>query len=48
MSQPDEWVVTKWDEFGEPLLRERVAPPVETPQQRYQRLVTAGCEEAPF
>ncbi len=48
MTQPDEWVVTKWDQFGEPLLRERVVPPPETPQQRYQRLIAEGAEEALF
>lgn len=44
MTQQDAWIVTKWDEFGEPLLRERVAPPVETPQQRYQRRLLQATE----
>lgn len=32
----DDWIITKYDDFGEPLLRERKQMPDMTPMQRYE------------
>lgn len=48
MTQHAEWVVTKWDEFGEPLLREPVAPPPETPQPSLERKVSRRTVRTDF
>ncbi len=48
MTDTEEWIVTKYDDFGEPLLRERKPVPEETTVQRYYRLVAKGIEDAPY
>jgi hypothetical protein len=40
-----DWIITKRDDFGEPLLREPVQPKPESVVQRYYRII-ADCEEA--
>ncbi len=42
-----EWLITKYDDFGEPLLRERKPVPELTPMQRYE-CAMERCGEAPW
>jgi hypothetical protein len=45
VSQEQEWIVTKYDEVGEPLLRERKPIPELTPTQKYEHAMDR-CGEA--
>jgi len=41
----DDWIITKYDDFGEPLLRERKPVPEMTPMQSYE-CAMERCGEA--